>query len=138
MKIHFIHSPRTRRRGAETRRKIWLSLYLLRASVPPRLVRGCESRRYRASAVAFTLAMLVVVASAQTPARVVSLVPALTDMVIAMGGRPQLAAVSSYDIAPEVQGLPRVGALLDPDVERIISLRPNLVLVYGSQTDLMT
>jgi iron complex transport system substrate-binding protein len=82
--------------------------------------------------------MLVVVASAQTPARVVSLVPALTDMVIAMGGRPQLAAVSSYDIAPEVQGLPRVGALLDPDVERIISLRPNLVLVYGSQTDLMT
>jgi iron complex transport system substrate-binding protein len=69
---------------------------------------------------------------------VVSLVPALTDMVVAIGGRPQLAAVSSYDIAPEVKGLPRVGALLDPDVERIISLRPDLVLLYGSQTDLRT
>jgi ABC-type Fe3+-hydroxamate transport system substrate-binding protein len=68
----------------------------------------------------------------------VSLVPALTDMVLAIGGRPQLAAVSSYDIAPEVDSLPRVGALLDPDVERIISLRPDLVLLYGSQNDLMT
>ena len=27
--------------------------------------------------------------------------------------------------------LPRVGALLDPDVERILSLRPDLVIVYG-------
>lgn len=79
-----------------------------------------------------------VVLAQSSPARVVSLVPALTDMVVAIGGRPQLAAVSSYDIAPEVQGLPRVGALLDPDVERIISLRPDLVLVYGSQTDLIT
>jgi iron complex transport system substrate-binding protein len=76
--------------------------------------------------------------AAQAPARVVSLVPALTDMVIAIGGQPQLVAVSSYDIAPEVKDLPRVGALLDPDVERIIALRPDLVLVYGSQTDLMT
>jgi iron complex transport system substrate-binding protein len=29
-----------------------------------------------------------------------------------------------------------VGALLDPDVERILSLRPDLVAVYSSQTDL--
>jgi ABC-type Fe3+-hydroxamate transport system substrate-binding protein len=59
-------------------------------------------------------------------------------MVVAVGGRSQLAAVSSFDDEPEVKGLPRVGALLDPDVERIISLRPDLVLVYGSQADLMT
>jgi len=35
-----------------------------------------------------------------------------------------------------VKPLPRVGALLDPDVERILSLRPDLVISYGSQTDL--
>ena len=29
-----------------------------------------------------------------------------------------------------------MGALLDPDVERILSLRPDLVLTYGSQTTL--
>jgi iron complex transport system substrate-binding protein len=34
-----------------------------------------------------------------------------------------------------VKSLPRVGALLDPDMERILALRPDLVVSYGSQTD---
>ena len=78
-------------------------------------------------------------ASAQvTPSRVVSLVPALTEMVFAIGAGDRVVAVSSYDDdPPEVQKLPRVGALLDPDVERIIALRADLVLLYGSQTDLI-
>ena len=48
-------------------------------------------------------------------------------------------AVSSYDEEPPaVKKLPKVGALLDPDVERIIAMRADLVIVYGSQTDLIT
>jgi len=35
-----------------------------------------------------------------------------------------------------VRSLPTVGALIDPDTERIISLRPDLVVTYGSQADL--
>jgi iron complex transport system substrate-binding protein len=54
-----------------------------------------------------------------------------------MGAGPQVVAVSSYDeFPPQVKSLPRVGALLDPDVERILALRPDLVISYGSQTDL--
>lgn len=69
--------------------------------------------------------------------RIVSLVPALTEMLFALGAGPQVVAVSSYDeFPPDVKSLPRVGALLDPDMERILSLRPDLVVVYGSQTDL--
>jgi cobalamin transport system substrate-binding protein len=46
-------------------------------------------------------------------------------------------AVSSYDeFPPEVKSLPRVGALLDPDMEKILALRPDLVASYGSQTDI--
>jgi iron complex transport system substrate-binding protein len=77
--------------------------------------------------------------SAQAPpSRVVSLVPALTEMVFAIGAGDRVVAVSSYDDdPPEVRKLPRVGALLDPDVERIIALRADLVLLYGSQTDLI-
>ena len=46
-------------------------------------------------------------------------------------------AVSSYDTFPaDVKRLPSVGALLDPNVERILSLKPDLVIVYGSQVDL--
>lgn len=69
--------------------------------------------------------------------RIISLVPALTEMLFAVGAGPQVIAVSSYDeFPPDVEALPRVGALLDPDVERILALQPDLVLTYGSQTGL--
>ena len=69
--------------------------------------------------------------------RIVSLVPALTEMLFAIGAGPQVVAVSSYDeFPPEVKSLPKVGALLDPDMERILALRPDLVVSYGSQTDM--
>lgn len=64
-----------------------------------------------------------------------SLVPAVTEMLFAIGAGDAVVAVSSYDTyPPAVTALPRVGALLDPDVERILTLRPDLVIVYGSQT----
>lgn len=73
------------------------------------------------------------------PRRIVSLVPALTEMLFAIGAGPQVVGVSSYDqFPPAVKSLPRVGALLDPDTERILSLKPDLVVTYGSQVDLQT
>jgi iron complex transport system substrate-binding protein len=76
---------------------------------------------------------------AQTrPARIISLVPAATEMLFAIGAGPRVVAVSSFDREPaDVMKLPRVGALLDPDVERILSLRPDLVVAYGTQRDLI-
>lgn len=77
------------------------------------------------------------VAAQSRPQRIISLVPALTEMLYAVGAGSQVVAVSSYDeYPPEVTALPRVGALLDPDTERIISLQPDLVITYGSQVDL--
>ncbi len=71
------------------------------------------------------------------PRRIISLVPALTEMLFAIGAGPQVVAVSSYDrFPPAVATLPRVGALLDPDVERVLSLTPDLVAIYSSQHDL--
>ena len=68
------------------------------------------------------------------PSRIVSLVPAATEMLFAIGAGPRVVAVSSYDHEPPaVERLPRVGALLDPDLERIMGLRPDLVVVYGTQ-----
>ena len=69
--------------------------------------------------------------------RIVSLVPALTEILFSIGAGHQVIAVSSFDDYPqEVLSLPRVGALLDPDTERILSLRPDLVVIYGSQDTL--
>ena len=71
------------------------------------------------------------------PQRIVSLIPAVTEMLFAIGVGPRVVAVSSFDkYPPEVEKLQRVGALLDPDLERILALRPDLVVIYGSQTDL--
>ena len=78
-----------------------------------------------------------VAAQARAPQRIVSLVPAVTEILFAVGAGPQVVGVSNFDNFPAaVQSLPRVGGLVDPDTERILSLRPDLVLVYGSQTDL--
>jgi iron complex transport system substrate-binding protein len=72
-----------------------------------------------------------------TPRRIISLVPALTEMLFAIGAGPEVVAVSSYDTFPaEAAARPKVGALLDPDVERILSLTPDLVAIYASQHDL--
>lgn len=79
----------------------------------------------------------ILVSAFQAPQRIVSLVPAVTEMLFAIGAGPQVIAVSSYDQEPAaVRTLPRVGALLDPNVERILSMKPDLVVTYGSQTDL--
>jgi iron complex transport system substrate-binding protein len=72
-----------------------------------------------------------------TPQRIISLIPAATEMLFAIGAGPQVVAVGSFDTyPPEVKRLPKVGALLDPDVERMLSLKPDLVVVYATQTDL--
>ena len=74
-----------------------------------------------------------------TPRRIISLVPNVTEILFAIGAGPQVIAVSSYDVEPpEVRALPTVGALVDPDTERIIALRPDLVVTYASQVDLQT
>jgi iron complex transport system substrate-binding protein len=88
-------------------------------------------------AVIFVLTAAVAVGS--PPRRIVSLVPAVTEMLFAIGAGPQVVGVSSFDRdPPEVTRLPRVGALLDPDLESILALTPDLVVVYGSQDELRT
>jgi len=75
--------------------------------------------------------------SAAAPQRIISLVPAVTEMLFAIGAGDRTIAVSSFDrFPPEIGKLPRVGALLDPDVERILAMRPDLVIVYRTQNDL--
>jgi iron complex transport system substrate-binding protein len=71
------------------------------------------------------------------PRRIVSLVPATTEMLFAIGAGDRVAGVSSYDRhPPEVDRLPRLGGLLDPSVERLLALKPDLVVVYGTQSEL--
>ncbi|MFN8061482.1 MAG: ABC transporter substrate-binding protein [Vicinamibacterales bacterium] len=100
-----------------------------------------RTHRRLSLAVSIGLIAALVVARAQSPApqtrRLVSLVPAVTEMLFAIGAGSDVVGVGTFDaFPPEVATLPRIGALLDPDVERILSLRPTLAVIYGSQDDL--
>ena len=76
-------------------------------------------------------------AASAAPLRIVSIVPAATEMLFAIGAGPDVVGVSSFDHYPAaVEKITRVGGLLDPNVERILQLKPDLVIVYGAKSDL--
>ncbi|MGZ3444968.1 MAG: ABC transporter substrate-binding protein [Myxococcaceae bacterium] len=60
--------------------------------------------------------------------RVVTLAPSLTDVVLALGAGERLVGVSRFDERPEVARLQRVGGFVDPSVEAVMALHPDLVL----------
>lgn len=67
------------------------------------------------------------------PKRIVSLLPSLTETVCALELCHRLVGVDRYSDFPDmVQRLPRVGGGLDPSVEAIVALRPDLVLMGTS------
>jgi len=72
-----------------------------------------------------------------TARRIVSLVPAATEMLFALGAGDRVVGVTDFDsYPPPVVDIPKVGALLDPNVERIFELQPDLVVTYRTQSTL--
>ncbi len=75
----------------------------------------------------------VVVSLAQPPQRIVSLLPSLTETVCALGQCQRLVGVDRYSNYPEsVRSLAQVGGGLDPNIEAIAALKPDLVLMATS------
>ena len=67
---------------------------------------------------------------AKPPQRIVSLLPSLTESLCALGGCERLVGVDRYSNWPaHVKTLPVVGGGLDPNIESIVALKPDLVLV---------
>jgi iron complex transport system substrate-binding protein len=63
------------------------------------------------------------------PVRVVSLAPSVTEVVYALGQDQRLKGVTQFsNYPPEATSLPRVGSYVHLDVEKIVSLRPDLCL----------
>ena len=65
------------------------------------------------------------------PRRVVSLCPSITETLVAIGGFKRLAAATRYCVRPKgmLWGLPRVGGTKNPDIARILALKPDIVFV---------
>lgn len=81
------------------------------------------------------LALLCVLAlHAQAASRrIVTLLPSLTESVCVLGHCDELVGVDDFSDWPaQVAALPRVGGLDDARIEKIVALKPDLVLLAGS------
>lgn len=80
------------------------------------------------------LPLLISIAAFSAPQRIVSTAPSFTETLFAIGAGDRVVAVSTYCHYPEAANrLPRVGSYLQPNVEAIARLKPDLVLVHAEQ-----
>jgi iron complex transport system substrate-binding protein len=100
-------------------------------------------KRGRAALWVFTILLWVLPARAATfvdmvgrrvelqkpPRRIIALAPSLTEIVFALGAGDSVVGVTDYsDYPPEAEGKPTVGGGVDPNMEVIVQLQPDLVL----------
>lgn len=70
--------------------------------------------------------------------RIVSLVPSVTQTLKEMGADDRLVGRTDFDTAEWAQGLPSVGGGLEPNLEAIVALRPDLVVRFAGSQDRRT
>ncbi len=77
------------------------------------------------------------VTGADVPQRVISLAPSITELMYALGVDSTLIAVTRYcKYPPQADTLPEIGGFLDPNLELIVSLNPDLVILLREHDDL--
>lgn len=61
--------------------------------------------------------------------RIVSLAPSITEILFALGLNKEIAAITNFCDYPEaVLNKPRIGGFVNPDIEKIVSLKPDLII----------
>lgn len=104
--------------GSHRIARCWLALLLALAS----LAQAATVTDDRGAAVSL----------AQAPRRIVTILPSLGEIVCELGACDRLVGVDDYaDWPASVRSLPRVGGV-DPDIERIVALKPDLVLLNAT------
>ena len=68
-----------------------------------------------------------------TKDKIISLSPAITEIIYALGAGDKIIAVSDFcTYPPEVKNKPTVGGVFNPSFERMLSLKPNLIIYQGN------
>jgi iron complex transport system substrate-binding protein len=107
-------------RAAKRDIRRWLGVFLLGCAVSAHAYEVTDDAGVRSS-------------FAQPPQRVVSLLPSLAETVCALDQCARLVGVDRYsDYPASLKTLPQVGGGLDPNIEAIVALRPDVVLMAAS------
>jgi iron complex transport system substrate-binding protein len=91
-------------------------------------------RWMKRAAIAFTVSLALAAAAFEPPRRIVSLSPNLTEILYGIGAFAQVAGVTDYcTYPPEVKKLPSVGGWDGASLEKLLALRPDLVVVDDAE-----
>ena len=61
--------------------------------------------------------------------RIISLAPSITEILFALGLNEEIIAITNFcDYPKAVLGKPRIGGFVNPDTEKIVSLKPDLII----------
>jgi len=109
----------------------------IRNWIPPYQVRGRLSRARNDIRVVmlffllFTIHFSLFTASyAETPDRIISLAPSVTEILFAAGLGDKIVGVTNFcDYPQEAKRKPRVGGMSNPSLETVISLKPDIVVM---------
>lgn len=109
-----------------TSRRIFLLLLLLLGPV----LAGCEGERQGERSPG---------GSPKVPRRIIALTPSVTETLFALGLGDRVVGVGDYSRwPPEAVRKPRLGGLFNPNLERIVSLKPDLAVLIPSERGLET
>jgi iron complex transport system substrate-binding protein len=111
----------------------WFAAYLEGAAMRQMLLLLCLAVSVSANALQITDDRGVTITFEQPPQRIVSLLPSLTESVCAMEQCQRLVGVDRYsNYPPSVKALPQLGGGIDPNIEAIVALKPDVVLVSSA------
>ncbi len=99
--------------------------------------RGVEKAVKLATAILFLLTTGAFASPPEAvPRRIVSLAPSTTETLFALGVGDRLVGVTRYcDHPPAAEAIDKVGGFVDPNYEKIVALRPDLVVLLTSHRD---
>jgi iron complex transport system substrate-binding protein len=81
--------------------------------------------------IALCVAILSQAQAQEPPQRIISLAPNITEIIFKLGAQNQLIGRTEFCLYPEaVQKIPSVGGYLNPDYEKIVNLRPDLIFIF--------
>ena len=120
--------------GRDRRSETLIALRALLAASVLTLGASCAERARPSAALVDDFGDTIRLSAA--PTRVVSLNPVTTELVFALGVGHLLVGRTSWDLFPEAaRAVPDLGAGMQPNVEAVLGQRPDLVLLYASESN---
>lgn len=75
----------------------------------------------------------------ELPKRVISLAPSVTESIYALGAQDNLIGVTTYcDYPQDARNKPKIGTLISPNIEKILTLSPDMILTVNGVQRIQT